>query len=57
MRARSPLDSTVRELNVNKSIKFVLDDAFKASVPKLCAGRPSYRQAEANDSDAVLGQG
>src|SRR5580704_6418357 len=41
---------------VIKASNFALSDAFEASVPKLCAGRPSYRQSEAhggNEANAV----
>src|SRR5580698_5020489 len=36
---------------VIKASNFALSDAFKASMPKLCAGRPSYRQSEVHGSD------
>src|SRR5580704_18201435 len=35
---------------VIKASNFALSDAFEASVPKLCAGRSSYRQNEARGS-------
>src|SRR5580704_18719064 len=41
---------------VIKASNFALSDAFEASVPKLCAGRSSYRQSEAqggNEANAV----
>src|SRR5271167_2327358 len=38
---------------VIKASNFALSDAFEASVPKLCAGRPSYRQSEARGSNEV----
>src|SRR5580693_1528339 len=34
-----------------KASNFALSDAFEASVPKLCAGRPSYRQIEVGGCD------
>jgi hypothetical protein len=36
---------------VIKASNFALSDAFEASVPKLCAGRSSYRQIEAYGRD------
>src|SRR5580704_7189692 len=39
-----------------KASNFAFSDAFEASVPKLCAGRSSYRQSEArgsNEANAV----
>jgi hypothetical protein len=43
---------------VIKASNFALNDAFEASVPKLCAGRSSYRQIEAGGrDDTAFGQG